>query len=166
MLLFGRVMQVCLGAVLCRHHQYTALSSAVKFLLGLSGKGQSSSGYKKSIHRKTTGDFTKCKSHRVTGHQPWFWSSFYAPWQPVPYLASLFLMQEWVTPEVVPACLLWTWCTAHLPLASGHQCTLEKHNSHVCLDMLDIMKIADNNIAMLISACKCIAVHLWDKMVH
>ena len=49
----------------------------------------------------------------------------YAPWQTVPYLASPFLLWEWVTPAVGLVCLFCVWCTGQLPLASGHQCTLK-----------------------------------------
>ena len=103
-LLFGGVMQVCLGALLCRRHRYTAYCQLVRLCWVIWERTfvfhclpVLSSGYEKSIHRKTMEDFTKCKSDWVTGHHPWLWSGSYAPWQPVPYLASPFLTREWVT---------------------------------------------------------------------
>ena len=60
-------------------------------------------------------------------------------WQPAPYLVSPSLMREWMTPTVVPACLLWTCCTTQVPLALGHQCTLKKHNSLFSLNFSNII---------------------------
>ena len=127
-----RSKQVCSVALLCRCHRYTAYRQLVT-LLGKDVLVPLPSCAVRKIeeeYHKTVEDFMKCRSDRVTGRQPWLWSSSYAPWQPVPHLASPFLRQEWMTCAVVPACLLWTRCTAQLPLASGHQCTLKKHNSH------------------------------------
>ena len=97
------------------------------------------SGCEESLYYRNMDNFTKCKSDWVTGHHLWLWSGSYAPCKPAPYLTSTFLKREWVTPVEVPSCLLWTWCTVRLILASGHQYTLKKHKSHFSPNMSNIM---------------------------
>ena len=69
LLLFGGVMLVCLGALLYRCHRYIAYrqleSTGVIWerTVMFHCLPVLSSGYEKSIHCKTTEDFTKCKSY-------------------------------------------------------------------------------------------------------
>ena len=147
LLLFGGVMLVCLGALLCRCHRYTAYCQLVRLCWGYLGK---------DIHVP----LPSCAVLRIREeypsqdyggfHEVQEWLSYWASSLALKWLLcsltacalsglSILDAWEWVTPAVVPACLLWTWCTAQLPLASGHQCTLKKHNSHFSLNMSNIM---------------------------